>query len=205
MRPVNNYAIQAQNAKRHFLSYDQSWLIAKCALDADDMFLYTRLLSQCYRINRKTGDLEKKVHGCWEDANTHEEVMTLLDLICDSREDRFLSGRWQSMQNFGLMFHQNLLENEKNPTALWADRHPDDFRRGCEALGGQPFSGADMGYTVELYDGLSIAIQFWHGDEDFLPRLRYLWDENALMYIRYETMYFAVELLTRRLREQPIN
>ena len=31
--------------------------------------------------------------------------------------------------------------------------------------------------------------------------LRLLWDENALMYLKYETMYFAVGLLRQRFRE----
>ena len=54
---------------------------------------------------------------------------------------------------------------------------------------------------MERFDGLRIGVLFWAGDEEFLPRLRYLWDENAKQYIRYETMYFAVNLLLRRLRE----
>ena len=40
------------------------------------------------------------------------------------------------------------------------------------------------------------------GDEEFPPGLRFLWDENALMYIRYETMYYAKGLLLQRLAEK---
>ena len=53
----------------------------------------------------------------------------------------------------------------------------------------------------KAFDGLRIAVQFWHGDEEFAPRLRYLWDENALRYLRYETTWFATGLLMQRLRE----
>ena len=74
-------------------------------------------------------------------------------------------------------------------------------RWACEKMGGQRLSGADIGYAIELFDGLQIGIQFWHGDEEFLPRLRYLWDENARQYIRYETMYFAIGLLKRWILE----
>ena len=56
-----------------------------------------------------------------------------------------------------------------------------------------------MGYAVELFDGLKIGILFWAGDEEFTPRFRYLWDENADQYIRYETMFYAVDLLRQRL------
>ena len=56
-----------------------------------------------------------------------------------------------------------------------------------------------MGYAVELFDGLKIGILFWAGDEEFTPRFCYLWDENADQYIRYETMFYAVDLLRQRL------
>ena len=62
--------------------------------------------------------------------------------------------------------------------------------------------GADIGYGIELFDGLRIGIQFWHGDEEFLPRVRYLWDENATQYLRYETMHFAIGLLRQRIGEE---
>ena len=45
-------------------------------------------------------------------------------------------------------------------------------------------------------------VQLWFGDEEFPASLRYLWDENALMYLKYETMYFARALLLRRIREK---
>ena len=52
-----------------------------------------------------------------------------------------------------------------------------------------------------FFDGLPIVIQLWLGDEEFPPSLRFLWDENALMYLRYETMYYAKGLLLQRLKE----
>ena len=201
MARTNNYLIQAQQAKARFLTYDQQKLIRKFGLQADAQYLYVQLVQKLYRIDRNTGDLQYQEAEKWCDGNTYEEVMTLLDLLCDSRDDRHLSGRWQNMQTFGLQFHQNLLEEQRDPMAERIDGNPDAFQKACLALGGEPLTGADMSYVFEVFDGLPIAIQFWHGDDEFAPRLRYLWDENARMYIRYETMYFAVSLLLRRLRE----
>lgn len=137
----------------------------------------------------------------WVDGNSFEEVMTLLDLICDSRENRYISGRWKNMQAFGLMFHQNLLEDAKDPWAEKFQNDPERLRRACLRLGGTPLPNGDVAYAVELFDGLCIAVQLWFGDEEFPPNLRFLWDENANMYIRYETMYFARHLLLQRLEE----
>lgn len=198
----NNYLIQARQAKERFLTYDQQKLIGKLDLKADENFLYVSMLSQTYRIDRTTGNMERETESGWADGNSYEEVMTLLDLLCDSREDRFLSGRWKNMSSFGLMFHQNLLEDQRDP---WAEKFQNDqegFRKACQALGGVPLPNGDIAYAIELFDGLEIAIQLWLGDEEFPPNLRFLWDENANMYIRYETMYFAKALLLQRIQER---
>ena len=201
MARVNNYLIQAQQAKARFLTYDQEKLIRKFHLRFDDQFLYMTMLYKPYRLSRTTGDLERLEAGIWQDANTFEELLTLLDLLCDSKDDRYLSGRWQNMQTFGLQFHQNLLEDRADPFASRIDREPEFLHRAAKALGAEGISGGDLGYAFELFDGLKIGLLFWHGDDEFYPRVRYLWDENAKQYIRYETMYYAVNLLHQRISE----
>ena len=202
MARTNNYLIQAQQAKDWFLTYDQDKLIAKLNLKSDADYLYVPMLSQLYRIRRTSGDMERETGQGWADGNTYEEVMTLLDLLCDSREDRYLSGRWKNMTSFGLMFHQNLLENQRDPWAEKFQEDPDGFRKACLALSGTPLPNGDIAYAIELFDGLRIAVQLWLGDDEFPPNLRFLWDENALMYIKYETMYFAKALLLDRIKER---
>lgn len=202
MERRDNYKIQADQAKRRFLDYDQQLLIKKLKAEADEEYIYVNFLCQPYRLNRTTGDAQRWEKGVWTDGNSFGEVMTLLDLVCDSREDRWLTGRWRSMADMGLQFHQNLLEEKRDKMADLIDADPDGFRRACEAMGGRAISGADIACAIELFEGLQIGIQFWFGDDEFYPRLRYLWDENALQYLKYETMYFAVGLLEQRLRER---
>lgn len=198
MARINNYEVQLRQAQARFLQYDQQALIDKLKLQADENYLYVTLLCKAYRLCRKTGTLQRQEEA-WVDANTHGEVMTLLDLICDSRLDRFLSGHMVNMSVFGLRFHQVLLES-RDPfaEAIQADRA--GFRRACLAMGGRPYPGGDETYSIELFEGLRIAILFWEGDEEFPARVRYLWDENALMYLKYETMYFALGILRDRIR-----
>ena len=201
MARTDNYLKQAAQAKAYFLTYDQEALIRKLNLAYDEDYLYPVFFSQTYRLSRKTGDLARQGKHGWEDANTHGEVMTLLDLICDSREDRFVSGKWKDMAQFGHTFHQNLLE-ERDPLAERCQEKPQVFRRWCEALGGKPMPMGDIAYSIEVFDGLPLMIQLWFGDEDFPAGLRLLWDENALMYLKYETMYFAREVLLSRLKRE---
>ena len=202
MARTNNYLIQARQAKARFLTYDQSRLIAKLNLRSDGEYLYVPMLGQIYRVSRASGDMQRQTAGDWVDGNSYDEVMTLLDLLCDSREDRHISGRWKNMTSFGLMFHQNLLEEQKDPRAEKFQADPEGFRKACLALGGTPLPNGDIAYAIELFDGLPIAVQLWFGDDEFPPNLRFLWDENALMYIKYETMYFAKGMLLSRIEEQ---
>ena len=199
---ADNYLLQAAQAKQRFLGYDQQKLIRKLKLNADDLHLYPVLLGSTYRLSRTNGDLERLAGDTWVDANTFAEIMTILDLVCDSREDRFLVHRWKNMPDFGLMFHRSLLEDARDPWAERFNADPESLRRACLAMGGTPLPQGDVAYAIELFDSLSIGIQLWLGDEEFPPSLRFLWDENALMYIRYETMYYARGLLLQRLAEK---
>ena len=202
MERVNNYAIQVQQAKLHFATYDQEAIIAKLKLRYDETYLYATMLSETYRIHRKTGDIDRKTEAGWVDANSFGEVMVLLDLVCDSREDRFLTGKWKSLTDFGLMFHRSLLEGKSDPWADSFETNPESFRKACLSLGGKPFPKGDIAYAIELFDGLPILIQLWFGDEEFPACLRFLWDENALMYLKYETMHFAKGMLLQKLEER---
>ena len=193
----DNYLIQAQQAKKYFLSYDQQALIRKCSLPADDRFLYPTLFSTLYRIDRHTGDMEKQLGGVWQSADSHGEVMTLLDLICDSDPCRYVSGRFLSMQAFGHGFHREL--GERNPLADLFDLHPQAVAAVCEELSGSPFPAGDLAYELPVFENLHLVLQLWRRDEEFPPSLRFLWDENALQYLKYETMYFAVDVLTDRI------
>ena len=202
MERTDNYKIQAQQARDRFLTYDQQKLICKLGLKADETYLYTALFGQSYRIRRETGDLQRQEGDAWLDANTFAEVLTLMDLVCDSREDRFVAGRWKNMADFGLMFHKNLLEGKKDPLAERFQADAEGFRRACISLGGREFPRGDVAYIFEVFDGLPLAVQLWFGDEEFPASLRFLWDENATMYIRYETMYYARGLLLDKIEKR---
>lgn len=198
---LNNYQIQVMQAKRRFLTYDQQELISRCSLRFDTDFLYVTVLTEPYRIHRLTGDMERLRGGVWVDGNAFNEVMTILDWLCDSRADRYITGRWINVVTHGHYFHGNLQEDMSNPYARLFDQNPEAFCAACEALKGEKLPGADIGYAIELIDGLRVLVQLWHSDEEFLPSLRCLWDENTNRYLRYETTWYATALLMERIKE----
>lgn len=201
-KKANNYVIQAENARKLFLGYDAKELARKFSLKMDETYLYAPMMGREYRIERSTGRMEKKIGEIWADGGSFAETLTLFDVLCDSKPRAKLSGSWKAMRDFGLQFHQGLLEQDDNPDAAFFDAHPEVLTKGCLALGGVPMPGADLGYAVPAVLGVPIWVQFWHSDEEFAPRIRYLWDENALQFIRYETMWYAVGLLLERIKEE---
>lgn len=201
MERVNNYLTQASQAKARFLTYDQQKLIDKFDLDHDEIYIYVNLLCKLYRIERTTGQMEFRAGESWQDGNSYDEVMTILDLLCDSRDDRRCTGKLASMASFGRIFYRSSYDDKPEPTAQWIQENLESFQKACTRLG-TPIPGGDFGYAFELFDGLQIGLHFWEGDEEFAPRLRFLWDENALQYLRFETMHMATSLLLNFLKEK---
>lgn len=201
MERRDNYAITVQRAKALFLEFDQQELSRKLGARMDESFLYVTFLARPYRIHRGTGDLSRYQGEQWVSANSFGEVLTVLDLVCDSWEERCICGRWKNMRDFGRGFHQQLLE-QSDPWADLFQQHPRAFAAACERLGGQPYPVGDVAYAIPVFEDLLLLIQLWFGDEEFPAQLRYLWDENALQYLKYETMFYAVPLVLGRITEQ---
>ena len=78
-------------------------------------------------------------------------------------------------------------------------RDPQALARAAQQLGAAPIAWGDVGFSLEIMDGLAIGVQFWQSDEDFPAQIRWFWDKNALDYLRYETMYYAVSLVRQGL------
>lgn len=197
----DNYRTQMEQATGAFLGYDQEMLIRKHSLSHDENYLYTELFSQKVRIDRKNGHMEV-FQGTWEDGARFGRVMTLLDLLCDSSETRKVSGKMQSMAAFGLQFHSGLVESDRSGTAEWMEAHVDFVESRCLALGGQKVAAGDLCYDIPVFQDLKIRMQLWFADEDFPAQLSWFWDANALQYLHYETMYYAVGLLIELLTGQ---
>ena len=201
---VDNYAIQAEQAKKLFLTYDQQELIHRCRLEYDKDYFYFRFLGDRHRICRHSGNMQRLYDGAWREANGFNEVLTVLDWLCDSKPERFTTGNWINPVTQGPGFHVSLQENGKNHHALLFDAHPQAFQDACLSLGGEQMPGADMSFAIEMVDGLQVLVQLWHGDDEFAPRLRCLWDENTAMYLRYETTWYAAALLMHRIKERMV-
>ena len=135
------------------------------------------------------------------------EIMEREELAPDTAEtapkaaEKPRGGKWKNMRDFGHGFHQNFLE-QRDPWAQRLQQEPDRFAKACQALGGEKFPLGDVAYSIPVFDDLRLLIQLWFGDDEFPAQLRWLWDENALMYLKYETMYYAVGVVQKRVTEE---
>ena len=193
----DNYAIQAEEARIRFLTYDQSAM----PVQRDGEYLYLRFCGSDYRVCRADGHLFRRVGENWLSADSHGEVLTVYDYLCDAKPGRAPAREPVSMAQQGGHVHTNLAAASGSLERA-IDRAPDAFRRACEALGGTAAPGGDICYDLDLFPDLPVRLRFWHADEDFPPSLDLLWDRNTLQFLRYETTWFAAGVLRGRLREE---
>lgn len=201
----DNYAAAAENARKLFLKEDQEELIRKLHLEADGKHLYLRFLDMTFQIERKSGYIRKTADRInYTDDNGYHTVLSVYDYLCLPREDRSLSGKWISMLSMGYSFHGNLLEGENSVFAAAAQSF--SGRAGaleavCRRLGGVKMAVGDVGYILPVFDELPVYFQFWDGDDEFPPKIVFLWDANTTQYIHYETTYSVLNLVLGRMEE----
>ena len=192
----DNYAIQAEDARLRFLTYDQSAM----PVQRDDEYLYLPFCGCDYRICRADGHMFRKADGVWLSADSHGEVLTIFDYLCDAKPHRTPAGVFVSMASLAGHVHGGLVQ-KSGALERAIDADPDGFCRACRALGGVPGEGGDVCFDLLLFPDLPVRLRFWHADEEFDPFLDLFWDKNALQFLRYETTWFAADVLRTRLRE----
>lgn len=190
----DNYAIQAEDARLRFLGYDQNTMPA----EKDESFLYLPFCGCDYRISRSDGHIFRRAGNDWLSADSHGEVLTLFDYLCDARPDRAPAGEFVSMASLGGHVHGGLVHRSGDLERL-IDQYPEAFCRVCTGLGGVPGEGGDLCFDLRLFPDLPVRLRFWHSDEEFEAYLDLFWDKNALSFLRYETTWYALGILRRQI------
>lgn len=190
----DNYALQAESARLRFLTYDQAAMPAKM----DEKFLYLPFCGSDYRICRADGHIFRREQDGWIPADSHGEVLTVFDYLCGAKPGRSPAGEFATISSLGSHVHQSL-SIHSDALDLSIDRDPGRFRRVCAHLGAAPADGGDICFRLNLFPDLPVLLRFWHADEEFPPKLDILWDQNALLFLRYETLWYAAGVLRGRL------
>ena len=190
---TNNYSIQAESARADFIKWDQGEIIKRINLKADDHFMYIDFFREKHSIDRLSGKVYRTAENT--PAGFHA-IMSIYDVLCNSKAGAYLSGQWQTLT--GLSPHSNFGSSGRNPFGPAAKKLSGNTGRLkdiCISLGGQEATKADAGFVFDAFPFLPVVFQYWDGDDEFEPRIRFLFDKNTLDYIHFETAWYIVEHL----------
>ena len=197
----SNYDVTRDRVEGEFLKYEQSKIIEKFQLVSDDGFIYLPFLACDYRIDRKTGRVERldasgPVHAGFN------ETLTIFDVLCESKPDCRLSGEFVRVNDLdGITKTAYLGGNLFDGSAKAFTHRTEELKSACERLGGKPGKVGDVSYEIPMFAFFPVTLQFWDADEEFDAVLKLMWDRRTLDFMRYETTYYAAGRLLERLEE----
>ena len=67
---------------------------------------------------------------------------------------------------------------------------------------GKPVALGDMGFRFPVFGPLSVIVKFYRADEDFPASITFLWDENMLSFVFYETVFYVAGFILEAICEQ---
>ena len=198
---VSNYDRMAAQARTRFLTFDQEAIIKTFRLRHDDSQISLDFVSREYRICRTDGQIIYSQNGRDMAAGFHE-VLSICDMLCHGNEYPVLSGTWESISSLGGIIgagHSNssLMEQSKAPFAGKVR----ELTKACRMLGGSPMKNGDVSFLLPVFDFFPTWFQFWDGDEEYSPSIRFLWDKHTLRYLHYETLWYIMNHILERLKE----
>ena len=184
---ISNYDKARDAASAHFAEYDQQKMIDKFALDHDGEYIYINFTGARYSVDRLTGEVtvDGKKAG-------YNEAMSIYDVLCCSKDDCRLSGRYIDLQNAGGAVRSSVLTGAPylRASELFTG-HTVELSAACESIGGVKTTVGDVAYILPAFDFLPMVLRFWDADDEFPANLRILWDENFPDFIRYETAHLV--------------
>ncbi len=204
---TSNYDRTRDEMRGQFLLYDQSEMIEKFSLRADEAFLYIRMLGRSYRIGRRDGVVTWSDDGFATCTQAdYLQSLTIYDVLCCSKPGCRATGRYAAARSLpGVVYTghtgRSAPGGSSQSAAAAFHAQPQRLAAACQSLGGTPEGRGDVAFRIPLFDFLPVLFQFWRSDEEFPASIALLWDTAALDFMRYESMCYAETLLLRRLLE----
>lgn len=199
----NNYEQMRNQMRGEFVKFDQQRMIDKFSLRYDDDFLYLDFVGRPNRIQRRSGVVEWSDNGF---RTAHEAdynaSMTIYDVLCCSKENCSLSGNFYPVNMLkgtvkssavGSSFFQKSADSFQGRT--------EELRRACLQLGKPLRMGGDVAAVLYPFSFLPVTLQYWEADEEFPANLKFMFDENILDYMHFETTFFMVGHMISRIQE----
>lgn len=187
---MGNYDRMLEFGRSLFLEWNQERMIARCGLRADEGSLYLNYLGEPHRIHRSTGIVENCAHAR---AAAPTEALAIYDYLCRAEPLPGMCGRRCPANAL-----KRTAQSSPDTVSLhqrWADKfqlHLPALREALNRAETFPFPQGDAACIFPVFDNFTAVFQFWEGDEEFPPSVRFLWDENTPSYLKYETLYYVM-------------
>ena len=198
---ISNYEIMKNQMSERFLKYDQNKMILKFSRPHDETYIYIRFVQREYRISRSTGRVAwSEDHFLTETEADYNEVMTIYDVLCYSKENCALAGKFcptnmlkGAVQSTGGSFFQKSADQFAGKTDL--------LQAALLKLGEQTDLKGDVAARINVFEFLPVTVQYWDADEEFSAVLKFMVDENIQDFMHFETVMFMLGHVLRRIRE----
>ena len=203
-KPLSNHETIRRRVMAGIGTCDIPGAIRRYGLREDAQYLYADYMTRSYRIDKESGLVEWCKGGNAQEADFNE-VLTLYDLLFYAKEGAALSGAFTPVQNLTKVQTTAVYAGKGGMLryeAYW-DARTEELAAACERLGGVPDGKGDVSYRIPFFQNLSMIMQFWRSDEDFPASLQFLFDENTLQFLHYETTWYVISHFLDLLKSDP--
>ncbi len=194
---MNNYDVMRRAAQVRFCTYDPAELLKKPGVYPGKDCICTTFLGKPVEVSTKTGAV---FFPHEEREGDFGETLTVLDWLCDRKQGAAASGAFCPVSSLpGVLVSGGSLVMNTDALAAKIQKDPDAFHAVCTSLGGREVPMGDLGFELDAFPDLPVRLKFYFADEEFPPSLTFLWDQNILQFIRYETVYYLAGCLRKYL------
>ena len=189
--------------RREFVKYDQDRMIRKFSLRNDESYIYIVFLFREYRIDRITGVVEWSEDGFSTSIEAdYNESMTIYDVLCYSKDDCCLSGNYCPVNMLkGTVKSSNVGSNMFQKSADGFNGKLKALETVCGIWGEKLNLNGDVAAKLYPFSFLPVIIQYWEADEEFPANLKFMFDENILDYMHFETIFFMMGHIVKRIQD----
>ena len=200
---ISNYEIMRNQMRREFVKYDQDRMIRKFSLRNDESYIYIVFLFREYRIDRITGVVEWSEDGFSTSIEAdYNESMTIYDVLCYSKDDCCLSGNYCPVNMLkGTVKSSNVGSNMFQKSADGFNGKLKALVTVCGIWGEKLDLNGDVAAKLYPFPFLPVIIQYWEADEEFPANLKFMFDENILDYMHFETIFFMMGHIVKRIQD----
>ena len=200
---ISNYEIMRNQMRREFVKYDQDRMISKFSLRNDESYIYIAFLFREYRIDRITGVVEWSEDGFSTSIEAdYNESMTIYDALCYSKDDCCLSGNYCPVNMLkGTVKSSNVGSNMFQKSADGFNGKLKELETVCGIWGEKLDLNGDVAAKLYPFSFLPVIIQYWEADDEFPANLKFMFDENILDYMHFETIFFMMGHIVKRIQD----